>query len=60
MENVMNRNTSEKQEAVQTRKKRLPPPEWELAAQRLKSERVEERLRHMPGWKLLPGGRSRA
>ncbi len=24
---------------------------------RLKSERVEETLRQMPGWKLLPGGR---
>lgn len=46
---------------------RRPPrrPPGSLAAQpmdtvenRLKSERVEERLRQMPGWKLLPGGRA--
>lgn len=46
---------------------RRPPrrPAGSLAAQtvetvenRLKSERVEERLRQMPGWKLLPGGRA--
>lgn len=46
---------------------RRPPrrPAGSLTAQpvetvenRLKSERVEERLRQMPGWKLLPGGRT--
>ena len=46
---------------------RRPPrrPAGSLTAQpvetvenRLKSERVEERLRQMPGWKLLPGGRA--
>lgn len=51
----------------QTSELRRPPrrPAGSLAAQsvetvetRLKSERVEERLRQMPGWKLLPGGRS--
>jgi hypothetical protein len=30
----------------------------EAVENRLKSERVEERLRQMPGWKLLPGGRA--
>lgn len=30
----------------------------ETVENRLKSERVEERLRQMPGWKLLPGGRA--
>lgn len=52
----MNVSTNGKSEAVLNRKKRLPPPEWELAVQRLKSERVQEELKAMPGWKLLPGG----
>ncbi len=30
----------------------------EAVENRVKSERVEERLRQMPGWKLLPGGRA--
>jgi hypothetical protein len=30
----------------------------EAVENRLKSERVEEMLRQMPGWKLLPGGRA--
>ena len=30
----------------------------EAVENRLKSERVEEMLRQMPGWKLLPGGRT--
>jgi pterin-4a-carbinolamine dehydratase len=52
---MMNRNEKSEQ-SVQAKRKRLPPPEWELAVQRLKSERVQEELKAMPGWKLLPGG----
>jgi len=43
--------------------RRPPRPPGELLTadtveRRLKSERVEEMLRQMPGWKLLPGGRA--
>ncbi|HEV2853818.1 MAG TPA: hypothetical protein VHC97_13530 [Thermoanaerobaculia bacterium] len=44
--------------------RRPPRPSGELLTgeasveSRLKSERVEEMLRQMPGWKLLPGGRA--
>jgi hypothetical protein len=54
--------------AAQTKKKRLPPPDDTLgnvmaglqsqAQQRLKSERVQLRLKRMPGWRMQPGGRA--
>lgn len=34
-----------------------PPVSVGQVESRLKSERVEETLRQMPGWQLLPGGR---
>lgn len=41
---------------VQTRKRRLPPAA--SSGSRLKAERVEERLKRMPDWKLASGGRA--
>jgi pterin-4a-carbinolamine dehydratase len=54
--------------AVQTKKKRLPPPDDALggvlaglqsqAQQRLKSERVQLRLKRLPGWRMQPEGKA--
>lgn len=54
--------------AVQTKKRRLPPPDDGLgnvlaglqgqAQQRLKSERVQLRLRRLPGWRVQPEGKA--
>lgn len=41
---------------VQTRKRRLPPVT--SSGSRLKAERVEERLKRMPDWKVASGGRA--
>ena len=53
--------------AVQTKKKRLPPPDDALgllaglqgqAQQRLKSERVQLRLKRLPGWRMQAEGKA--
>lgn len=48
-----------------SKKKRLPLPDDPLgskalhkAQDRLKAERVQERLKRLPGWKLQPGGQA--
>jgi pterin-4a-carbinolamine dehydratase len=56
------------QEEVLSRKKRLPPPDDAVGAamaltrsqaeQRLKSERVQSRLKRMPHWRMQEGGKA--
>lgn len=56
------------QEVPKSRKRRLPPVETagqdnepmlpEKVEERLKAERVEERFKRLPGWKVAAGGRA--
>lgn len=67
-QNNVQKLKSERVQKPETRKRRLPPPDDGVGAgqaltqhrvqERLKSERVQQRLKRMQGWRLQSGGRA--